>query len=170
MTAEEWIAAYCKAKKFDWQKMTVGQQLQVTKRVPCTIRCFRVGQPIDVPVGEACPECGKISEEPLSRYDHINRATGAGSPPPMKQLYVVELTQEFLILADSPLAAHHLALEAAREDDTPPDVTSVSPMSYYPGEWDDDAIPYGDRDEEDPDRTVGEWIELGAAPQLKRGV
>lgn len=34
-----------------------------------------------------------------------------------------------------------------------------------PSDWDGSEIPFGECDEDAPDRTVGEWIELGAAPE-----
>jgi hypothetical protein len=83
----------------------------------------------------------------------------------MKQLYNVELTREIVVLAESREEAERRALEA--DDDGDPDVHAHE-MTYYPGDWDDDCIPFGDRDDEDPDRTVGKWIELGAAPKLKK--
>jgi len=46
----------------------------------------------------------------------------------------------------------------------------VRPMSYLPSDWDLDAIPFGNREKSDPDRSVGKWIELGAAPEYKTKV
>jgi len=63
MTAEQWLAGYLEANNFDWDKLTKGEQFKVTMLVPCSIRCFRVGGPVDVKPGQACPECGH--ERPL---------------------------------------------------------------------------------------------------------
>lgn len=80
----------------------------------------------------------------------------------MKQLFVVQLTYEVVIVADDAAAAERISntehIDRGEAD------TVVRPLSYLPADWDKDSIPFGDRVEEDPDRTVGQWIELGAAP------
>jgi hypothetical protein len=38
-----------------------------------------------------------------------------------------------------------------------------------PSDWDGSEIPFGECDEDAPDRTVGEWIELGAGGGSSRG-
>lgn len=58
MTAKEWIANYLEANALDWDKLTKGEQFQITRLVPCNVRCFRVGGAVDVKPGEECPECG----------------------------------------------------------------------------------------------------------------
>lgn len=59
MTAEEWVARFCEANNLDWDKLTPGERTRVTMRVPCRIRCWRVGVPIpEATPGTVCPECG----------------------------------------------------------------------------------------------------------------
>lgn len=81
----------------------------------------------------------------------------------MKQLYVVELTREVVVVAESQKEAEQVAL------DTPDDGSDASAqeMMHYPGDWDEDSIPFGKGDPKDPDRTVSEWIAMGAAPKYK---
>lgn len=83
----------------------------------------------------------------------------------MKQLYTVEVVRELIVLADSVEEAGKLAQKAA--DHSVPGY-HVREMYYYPDDWDDDCIPFGDYDEESPDRTVGKWSEMGAAPKLRK--
>lgn len=71
MTGEEWMADFCQTNGIAWQKLTKGQQFQLGMRIPCNIRCFRVGGPVDVEPGKPCPECGQ-RQPTKTRYDHIN--------------------------------------------------------------------------------------------------
>lgn len=54
-----WISRFCKARSLDWRKLSPVQQDGVLRAIPCTIRCWRVGEPCDVSPGENCPECGR---------------------------------------------------------------------------------------------------------------
>jgi hypothetical protein len=83
-----------------------------------------------------------------------------------KKLFVVTITTEIIVVADSESDAEHLA--RYEKDIEWADVDySACPMRHMPGEWDGDSIPFGDRLEEEPDRTVNAWIERGAAPEYK---
>ena len=62
MTGEEWVHKLCQEREIDWSKLTAGQRTQITMLVPCTIRCWRVGGPVDVRPGEDCSECGRHVE------------------------------------------------------------------------------------------------------------
>lgn len=84
----------------------------------------------------------------------------------VKRLFVVELINEMIVLADSPEAAERFAKRIQRDEAGEPDA-QASDMAYYPGDWDSSSIPFGDRDEAEPDRTVEKWIELGAAPEYR---
>lgn len=87
-----------------------------------------------------------------------------------KQLWVVEIVQELVVVAEDRDEAVKLGLKAAKEDphDGGEPGVSASEMMYYPGDWEDDNIPYGYSDPADPDRSLGKWIDMGAAPKLKR--
>jgi hypothetical protein len=63
MTVEEWLGDFIEANQLDWEKLTKGERFQVTRMIPCNVRCFRVGGPVSVDPGQECPECGK--ERPL---------------------------------------------------------------------------------------------------------
>lgn len=80
-----------------------------------------------------------------------------------KQLYVVELLQELVVVAESKQEAEALARDA--DYDTPS--VSATELCFLPADWDLDCIPWGEQDDSNPDRTVGEWIELGAAPRYR---
>ena len=57
MTGPEWVNDFCKAHDLDWTKLTAGDRFKITMLVPCAIRCFRVGEAVDVRPGDVCPEC-----------------------------------------------------------------------------------------------------------------
>ena len=81
----------------------------------------------------------------------------------MKKLFVATITHEVIIVADDAFfaAAHASKLSASDYGEAEVDVTE---MITLPADWDEEAIPFGDRAEGDPDRTVGAWVERGAAP------
>lgn len=80
----------------------------------------------------------------------------------MKQLFVVQLTYEVVIVADDAASAENIS-NTEPIDRGEADVI-VRKLSYLPADWELDSLPFGDQVEEEPDRTVGRWIELGAAP------
>jgi len=60
ITAEEYLKHYCKENNINWNKLTRAEQFMLTRKIPCTIRCFRVGGPVDLDEDGTCPECGAI--------------------------------------------------------------------------------------------------------------
>lgn len=84
------------------------------------------------------------------------------------KLYTVRYEGEIVVLADDVREAtkfggdHELLRDLITSDDF--GIDRVEQMIYLPGSWDLQAIPYGAHDDSDPDRTVGQWIGLGAAP------
>lgn len=86
------------------------------------------------------------------------------SDTPTKRLWHVTLSTDAIILADSLEAAEAIARRHRHEIAKDLDIEDTHLMDHYPAEWDAESIPYGDVDPEDPDRTVGAWIERGAAP------
>jgi hypothetical protein len=87
--------------------------------------------------------------------------------PKALQLYTVTVETEVVVLASSESEAEYEARYAVRHDVDDLDAYA-KPMRYMPGEWDRDAIPFGERDPADPNRTIGEWIDAGAAPEYRR--
>lgn len=57
--AKEWLAHLLEKHQIDWDKLTPAQRLMLTRHIPCFIRCWRVGGPVDVKPGEVCSECGQ---------------------------------------------------------------------------------------------------------------
>lgn len=57
--AQEWISRHCEQYGIDWDNLNTVARTEVVRLVPCPIRCWRVGAPVDVAVGEKCPECGR---------------------------------------------------------------------------------------------------------------
>jgi hypothetical protein len=58
--AGAWLDAYCKAMGIDWEKLSLTSRFLLTRQVPCSICCWRVGGPVDVEPGKPCPECGSL--------------------------------------------------------------------------------------------------------------
>lgn len=77
----------------------------------------------------------------------------------MKKLYVVRLSTEVVVVAESPSEANRIA--EISDIGTHSFNGNVMELRYLPAEWDLDCIPFGDAD---PEITVGKWIEAGAAP------
>lgn len=79
------------------------------------------------------------------------------------ELYTVTIETEIVVLAESLEQAIGAAQKAHRDFDSSAFSYHANRMRYMPGDW-SDSIPYGERDEKEPDRTVEQWIALGAAP------
>lgn len=82
---------------------------------------------------------------------------------PTKRLFAVTITREVIVVADD-LDDALVTGQHDIDDDGDPDV-SATPMVALPGDWELTSLPYGYRDPDDPDRTVGQWIHRGAAPE-----
>lgn len=59
MTGEEWVAQYCAKQGYDWDTLSPGIKASITREIPCSVRCWRVGEPVDSPPGSPCVECGR---------------------------------------------------------------------------------------------------------------
>lgn len=57
--AREWLAAFIEAERIDYDALTLAEKALLASIVPCSIRCWRIGMPVDVRPGEKCPECGR---------------------------------------------------------------------------------------------------------------
>lgn len=70
LAARKWLAEHLEREGIKWDSLSKAQQFQMVMQIPCHIRCFRCGEPVDVTPGEECPECGKPRPK-LSQWDHI---------------------------------------------------------------------------------------------------
>jgi hypothetical protein len=66
MTGEEWVAAYCQRNGLTWEKLEIPERRAITRSIPCNVRCWRVGGPVDTVPGEPCEECGSIVPLPTA--------------------------------------------------------------------------------------------------------
>ncbi len=85
----------------------------------------------------------------------------------MKRLYNVTIEAEIIVVAESQSEAEQAALHSFRDLDRAEFGASAGVLRFFPCDWDEDAIPFGYRDPDCSDRTVGEWIDMGAAPEYK---
>lgn len=65
---QEWLKEHLVAGKVDPNNLTAGQWLQISRVIPCQLRCWRIGAPVDVKPGSYCPECGRFYPK-TSRYE-----------------------------------------------------------------------------------------------------
>lgn len=100
---------------------------------------------------------------PEERGDMVERASTEGEV----KLYTVELAVELIVIAESEDDAILQVQRMSSLDVPKAEIDSVSETSWLPSDWDEDAIPFGKSDPADPDRTIRQWAEMGAAPKLK---
>lgn len=67
----EFLIEKCKELGVKWSNLTAGEQFRMAMLVPCKLRCFRIGAPVDVEIGQKCPECGKLNDDRPTRYEQI---------------------------------------------------------------------------------------------------
>jgi hypothetical protein len=65
--AAEWLEAWAAEEKVDLTSFSPGQRFVAAMKVPCSIRCWRVGDAVEVEPNSRCPECGK--ENVVTRWD-----------------------------------------------------------------------------------------------------
>lgn len=82
----------------------------------------------------------------------------------MPKLFTVTVETEVVVLAESQEEAEDLAKTDFRDLDVSDFSFVGSNMRYLPGDWETYSIPFGLKEDSHPDRTVQEWIDLGAAP------
>lgn len=64
LAAREWLAKWLERQGIQWDNLTAAQQFLAAREIPCSIRCWRVGGPVDVKPGDVCPECGQEVPKP----------------------------------------------------------------------------------------------------------
>ena len=64
---EAWVEAFLKAHSLDLlEDLSIPDRRFVVRSIPCNLRCWRVGEPVDTKPGEPCPECGKTVPLPTA--------------------------------------------------------------------------------------------------------
>jgi len=56
--AMQWVHARCGELGVVWSQLDGRAQREITREIPCRIRCWRVGVPVDTQPGNPCEECG----------------------------------------------------------------------------------------------------------------
>lgn len=79
------------------------------------------------------------------------------------KLYTVVVRHELVVLAANEADAVAIIPRWSRELPIPS--VEANEMMTLPADMAGDEIPFGRTDPEDPDRSIDEWIERGAAPQ-----
>lgn len=82
------------------------------------------------------------------------------------KLYSVKVETEVIVLANDKAGAEGAAREAIHDMGAYDLDYDISPLRYLPFGWQGGELPWVDPDLEAPERTVDEWIEAGAAPEL----
>lgn len=70
MTGEEWVATYCEKYGLKWEELSIPEKRGILMSIPCTVRCWRVGEPVEGEPGEPCDECGRPHPIPTA-WDRI---------------------------------------------------------------------------------------------------
>lgn len=78
----------------------------------------------------------------------------------MKQLFDVEVAQNVIVLAETKEEARRLARDAVRGLGSSDFDFFASEMSSLPGDWEEDALPFGG----EGTKTIAEYVAEGAAP------
>lgn len=60
--ASVWLQEWAKEGGHDLESFSPAQWFMAAMKVPCSIRCWRVGVSIEVEANKPCPECGKTYE------------------------------------------------------------------------------------------------------------
>lgn len=79
----------------------------------------------------------------------------------MRKLFLVTYATEVVVLAENESQARSIARECVAGRDLHLEPLEAQPLDVLPSSWDESCLPYGD----DSDKTIGQWIEDGAAPK-----
>ena len=108
-----------------------------------------------------CRRCGWTTRR-------LNEAETTAPVSTDKRLFTVWFETGVVVLAENEEQAEKLAKDGLLSHVVDADAWEPSPavpMNCFPAGWESDSIPFGERDPEDPDRTIAQWIERGAAPE-----
>lgn len=78
------------------------------------------------------------------------------------KLFSVTITTEIVVVAEDAHAAGDEARDVIRELDYEEFQVHATLLRRLPGEWTMDSIPYGERDQPNPDRTIRGWVDADA--------
>lgn len=81
-----------------------------------------------------------------------------------KRLFTVDVEVAIVVVADSESEAEEIARRAVRVEDGAEVDTMAFETNRLPPDWDMECVPFGAAD----GQTIGQWIEAGAAPKLKK--
>lgn len=84
----------------------------------------------------------------------------------MAKLYCVRIECEVIVIAEDEDEAIEAAEDAVDDIDLF-DSATPEPLRYLPFGWDGREIPYN-ANRDMPERSVNEWIEAGAAPEMEQ--
>lgn len=70
LAARKWLGEWLDKNHIDWDTLSPAQRFLLTREIPCSIRCWRVGGPVTVKPGDPCSECGKVEPKPTF-WEHI---------------------------------------------------------------------------------------------------
>lgn len=84
-----------------------------------------------------------------------------------KKLFVVKLWNEVVVVAEDENDAQSVAISSLRDVDTSSFGAHAAPMRRLPEDWEPSSIPYGNDSKTERDRTIQNWIDVGAAPEYK---
>lgn len=69
---DRWIEDFLRKNRLDWESLSDRDRGIIVRRIPCTIRCWRIGDAVEVEPGKPCPECGRPHEpEVAGRWEQL---------------------------------------------------------------------------------------------------
>ena len=80
------------------------------------------------------------------------------------QLFTVTVETEIVVLAESAEEAESEACDVVKELEAYNFSAVAQPLTRMPPGWSPKSLPWGHQDGSAPDRTIKDWVDLGAAP------
>ena len=85
----------------------------------------------------------------------------------MKKLFTVRVWNEVVVVAEDEHDAQSIAISSLRDVDASSFGAHASPMQRLPEDWEPSVLPFGNDYKTERDRTIQNWIDIGAAPEYK---
>ena len=85
----------------------------------------------------------------------------------LPKLWVVTISADIVVVAHDAQQAEDAAEDARRSRDVDDWEQIAAPLTWMPGGWNANCIPFGVRADGDPDRTIKRWRELIAAEEAE---